>query len=235
MMLVATGLAVALASALRAEAAPASLPPVIVSVVEAPGVPGAIVTHLLAEAAEIWRAAGVAFMWDRTAARSAVPDPRTPDTGAVVPSRLRVIVGNDTGVARDHRTPLGWIVFEGDHNPLPEIYLSHWNASKLLAVSRSVVGIVDHMPLMRREQLVGRAMGRALAHELGHYLLASKVHTKRGVLQASRTAGELFAQSRGAFSVDLWQRHTIAARLTGEPAVAKWEKPGRKNPQEDRQ
>ena len=117
-MLVATGLAVALASALRAEAAPASLPPVIVSVVEAPGVPGAIVTHLLAEAAEIWRAAGVAFMWDRTAARSAVPDPRTPDTGAVVPSRLRVIVGNDTGVARDHRTPLGWIVFEGDHNPL---------------------------------------------------------------------------------------------------------------------
>ena len=59
-MLIATGLAVALASALPAEALPASLPPVIVSVVEAPDVPGAIVTHLLAEAAEIWRAAGVA-------------------------------------------------------------------------------------------------------------------------------------------------------------------------------
>jgi hypothetical protein len=234
MVLIATGLAVALASALSAGAAPASLPPIVVSVVEAPGVPAAIVTNLLAEAAEIWRAVGVAFRWERSAARGAVPDPRTPDTGPVLPSRLRVIVGNDRGAARDHRTPLGWIVFEGEHHPLPEIYLSHWNATTLLAASRTVVGIFEQMPLMRREQLIGRAMGRALAHELGHYLLASKVHTKRGVLQASRTAGELFGQSRDAFSVDLWQRHTIAARLTGEPAVARWEKPGRKDPQEER-
>ena len=99
MMLVATGLAVALASILPAEAAPASLPPVVVSVVESPSVPGAIVTQLLAEAAEIWRAAGVAFMWDRAAARSAVPDPRTPDTGAVVPSRLRLITVGGTPAA----------------------------------------------------------------------------------------------------------------------------------------
>jgi len=235
MMLVATGLAVALASILPAEAAPASLPPVVVSVVESPSVPGAIVTQLLAEAAEIWRAAGVAFLWERTTARHAVPDPRTADSGPVLPSRLRVIVGDDKGVARDHRTPLGCIVFEGERNPLPEIYLSHLNASQLLAASRSVVGMIEQMPVMRREQLVARAMGRALAHELGHYLLASKLHTKRGVLQASRSSAELFAQNRGAFSVDPWQRHTIAARLTGEPAVAKWEKPSRKNPQEERQ
>jgi len=233
MMLVATGLAVALASVFPSEAAPASLPPVIVTVVEAPGVPAAIVTQLLAEAADIWHAAGVAFLWERAAGRSGVPDPRTPDSGPAMPSRLRVIVGNDKGLPLDHRTPLGWIVFEGEHAPLPEIYLSHKNAAWLLAASRTVVGIVEQMPLMRREQLVGRAMGRALAHELGHYLLASKVHTKRGVLKASRTAGELFAQSRGAFSVDRWQRHTIAARLTGEPAVARWEKPSFKAPRKE--
>ena len=33
------------------------------------------------------------------------------------------------------------------------------------------------MPLAQREMLLARAMGRALAHELGHYLLASKIHT----------------------------------------------------------
>jgi hypothetical protein len=218
MMLIATGLAVALASALPAEAAPASLPPVVVSVVEAPGVPATIVSQLLVEAADIWRSAGVSFLWERI--REAVPDPRTPDTG-VLPSRLRILVGHDKGVARDHRTPLGWIVFEGERAPQPEIYLSLPNAVALLAVSRTVVGIVEQMPLMRCEQLVARAMGRALAHELGHYLLASKVHTRRGLLRASRTASELFGQGNGAFAIDLWQRHAIAARLTGEPAVAK--------------
>ena len=40
--------------------------------------------------------------------------------------------------------------------------------------------------------LLARAMGRALAHEMGHYLLASKEHTKNGLMQAHRTATEFF-------------------------------------------
>ena len=34
------------------------------------------------------------------------------------------------------------------------------------------------MPIFEREMLMARAMGRALAHELGHYFLASKEHTQ---------------------------------------------------------
>jgi hypothetical protein len=218
MMLIATGLAVALASTSPIEAAPASSPPVIVNVVEAPGVPATVVSRLLLEADEIWRAAGVTFVWRR--AQPAVPDPRTPDTGAVVPTTLRVVIGHDKGVARDHRTPLGWIVFEAENVPQQEVYLSYRNAWTLLAASRVVVGGIEQMPIARREILMARAMGRALAHEVGHYLLASKVHTKRGLLQASRTAAELFAAERNGFRVDLWQRQTIAARLMGEPVVA---------------
>jgi hypothetical protein len=219
MMLIATGLAVALASAAApVEAAPASLPPVVVNVVEAPGVPPALVTRLLVETDEIWRAAGIPFLWRRTP-HQPVPDPRTPDTGPFLPSALRVIVGNDKGVARDHRTPLGWIVFDNDA-PQQEIYLSYKNAWTLMAASRVVIGALDQMPIVRREMLLARAMGRALAHELAHYLLASKVHTKRGLLKASRTAAELFAMERGGFRIDRWQRQTIAARLTGLPVVA---------------
>jgi hypothetical protein len=219
MMLIATGLAVALAFATPAEAAPASLPPVVVSVLESPGVPPALVARLLAETDEIWRPAGVSFSWRRRP-QQAVPDPRIPDNGPFLRSMLRVNISNDSGVARDHRTPLGWIVFDGERAPQPEIYLSHTNANSLLVASRPVVGIVEQMPLMRREILLARAMGRALAHELGHYLLASKVHTRRGLLQASRTAAELFAVGRGAFRIELGQRQAIAARLTGEPVVA---------------
>ena len=63
-------------------------------------------------------------------------------------------------------------------------------------------------------------MGRALAHELGHYLLASKVHTERGLLKASRTAAELFGTTRGGFQLDPSQRRQIAARMRGESFVA---------------
>jgi hypothetical protein len=83
-----------------------------------------------------------------------------------------------------------------------------------------VVGNIEPMPLRRREILVARAMGRALAHELGHYFLASKIHTRRGLLQANRSAAELFAEERNGFRIDLWQQHIIASRLSGAPVVA---------------
>ena len=54
------------------------------------------------------------------------------------------------------------------------------------------------MPIFEREMLLARAIGRALAHELGHYLLASKEHTeeradesapdRRGILRSGRAA-----------------------------------------------
>jgi hypothetical protein len=220
MMLIATGLAVALASATPVEAVAAFLPPVVVSVVEAPGVPPTLVPRILAETDAIWRAAGVAFLWQR-GAREAAALSRTAEVGPPLPAiRLRVTIGNDQGVARDHRTPLGWIVFDDERAPQQEIYLSYQNATTLMAAARPVVGVVDQMPILQREILLARAMGRALAHELGHYLLASKVHTRRGLLQASRTAAELFATDRGGFRIDPWQRHTIAVRLHGEPVVA---------------
>ena len=220
MMLIAAGLAVALASNTPLEAAPAPLPPVLVSVIEAPGVPTTLVSRLLAEAEEIWRAAGVTFLWRRSVPSAAVPDPRTADSSPFLPTTLRVVIGNDKGFARDQRTPLGWIVFEAEDAPQQQVYLSYKNARTLMTASRVVIGDFDQMPLVRREVLLARVMGRALAHELAHYLLASKVHTKRGLLKASRTAGELFAAERNGFRIDLWQRQAIAARLTGEHALA---------------
>ena len=64
-------------------------------------------------------------------------------------------------------------------------------------------------------------MGRALAHELGHYLLASKVHTARGLLKASRTAAELFSIERAGFKIDPLQRQQIAARMRGDSLVVR--------------
>ena len=216
MMLIATGLAVALASAAPAQSAPVSLAPVVITVVES-GVPAAVVSRLLEETDAVWRAAGVSFQWQR-GAREAAPLPPGADMGPWLPaSRLRVIIGNDAGVSRDHRTPLGWIVFDAENAPQQEIYLSYRNAWTLMAASGPVLGPLNQMPLLRREILLARAMGRALAHEVAHYLLASKVHTRRGLLRASRTASELFSTDRAGFRIDPTQRQQIAAaqRLRG--------------------
>ena len=148
-----------------------------------------------------------------------MPYARTSEAGPPCASGLRVIFGNDTGASRDNTTPLGWIVFDDDHTPVPEIYVSHENARRLMDAARGVIGIMSEMTGVQREMLLARAMGRALAHEMGHYLLASKVHTSRGLMRASRSAYEFFSTEQRGFKIDPAQRRLIAARLRGESLV----------------
>jgi hypothetical protein len=228
MMLIATGLAAALLAAASfvpdgAEApadstsSPAS--PVVVIVFSQPGVPVTLVSRLLAETSAIWRASGVGFVWQH-AAPDVVPYGPLAETPPSLPSALRVVIGDYRGVSRDDKMPLGWIVFDDEHEPQREIYVSHVNAQSLMESARHVVGVIAQMPPSQREVLLGRAMGRALAHELGHYLLASKTHTPRGLLKANRTAAELFGITSSGFRLDPSQRRQIAARMRGESVVA---------------
>jgi hypothetical protein len=222
-MLIVTSLAaVFFASTVPAGAtAPAtwSFPPTAVNVQAAPSVSPTLLTRILTEADAIWRPSGFAFAWKR-AARAVVPGSTGSETGPYVPSTLRVVIGNDTTISRDGRTPLGWIVFDDERTPQQEIYLSLANAMELMSASRGVVGLITEMTVVQRETLLARALGRALAHELGHYMLASKVHTSRGLLKATRMASEFFASGAGGFQIDAAQRLAIASRLRGESRAA---------------
>jgi hypothetical protein len=227
MTLIATGLAAALIAAASfvpegtdaSAASPSPTPPVAINVLVAPEVSAALVSRILAETSAIWRSGGFEFVWQRVA-REALPFASLPEAGPRGSSPLRVVIGDSKGVARDSRTPLGWIVFDDEHEPQPEIYLSWMNARSLMEAARQVVGVAAHMPSTQRELLLGRALGRALAHELGHYLLASKVHTKGGLMKASRTAAELFGTASHGFQLDQSQRRMVAARMRGESFVA---------------
>jgi hypothetical protein len=228
MMLIATGLAAALlaaasfmpdAAGVPADSSSPAAAPIVVNVFPEPGVSPTLVSRLLAEASAIWRPSGFAFVWQR-GTRDVVGATRLMETGPYHPSTLRVVIGNSRGAARGEKTPLGWIVFDDEHEPQREIYLSYPNARSLMDSARLVIGVIEQMPPAQREALLGRAMGRALAHELGHYLLASKVHTQRGLLKANRTSAELFAASSHGFQLDQSQRRQIAARMRGESVVA---------------
>ena len=224
-MLIAASLVVALLASPRlAAGASASViqppPPMIVNVSTAANISTGQLGRALDEADAIWRASGFTFVW-RRAAPEAVPGARTSETRPPAASGLHVIFGNDTGVSRNNSTPLGWISFDDDHTPVPEIYISYENACQLMEAARGMIGMVSAMTGMERELLLGRTMGRALAHEMGHYLLASKVHTSRGLMRANHSAYEFFATEQSGFRIDPAQRLTIAARLRGESPLAR--------------
>jgi hypothetical protein len=214
-MPIAASLAVAVvaASSSIATAPPAATPPVTAIVSVAPNISASLVTRVLAEAADIWSAAGITLAWTRE-----VPS-------EVTRSMLRVVIGHVTGPARDDAAmPLGWIAFDDGSTPRNEIYVSYANAMSLLQLTRGTAGLSDRMPRAEMESMLGRAMGRALAHEVGHYLLASKDHSKNGLMKARWTAAEFFGGARGRFNLDAEQSGAIAAR-TGLLAVASLQSP----------
>ena len=119
---------------------------------------------------------------------------------------------------REGGLALGWIYFD-ESTPGHRIYVSYANVQQLMLESRGVIGSQDRMPIFEREVLLSRALGRALAHELGHYFLASKAHTDRGLMKAHRTASEFFGPDERPFKLDGAQRSLITARLARESVV----------------
>jgi len=183
-----------------------SLAAIVVTISAPADVKSSLVDRVTAEADAIWRSAGLAITWERQPARASS---RT----------LHVIFGNERGNATSSLQPLGWIRFDDDR-PTPDMYLSYANAVSLLETSRDNIGLSHNMTILERDIYLSRALGRALAHELGHYLLASKAHTADGLMKANRTASEFFSADRRRFAVAAREWLQIAARLDDAVRVA---------------
>jgi hypothetical protein len=173
-----------------------------INVSAASDIPPTLVSRALAETDAIWRAAGVEFVWQCGPA-------------AHTPAALHVVIGHEVRPVREGTFALGWIYFD-ESTPGHRVYVSHANVQQLMVESRGVVGPLDRMPMFERETLMARALGRALAHELGHFFLASKAHTNAGLMKAHRTATEFFGPDDRPFKLDGEQRSLITARLARE-------------------
>jgi hypothetical protein len=184
----------------------------IVNVTAAATVPPSLVTRLIAETDVIWRGTGISFLW-QIAPRDGIEHARRLAQSPFGPATLRVIVDEEQGVAIEDGVALGWIVFE-EQRPDREIHLSYANAASLLERSSGVVGRVGGMPRLEREMLLARAMGRSLAHEIGHYLSGSKRHSPRGLMMAVHTAAELFGPANDRFAIPPPERQQMVARFT---------------------
>src|SRR5262252_2269834 len=80
----------------------------------------------------------------------------------------------------------------------------------ILMYANTIDALVAQVPMLRfereslpvvRDTMVGRAFGRALAHEIGHYLLRSRQHASGGLMRASHRSPELIAPERDGFDL----------------------------------
>jgi hypothetical protein len=108
---------------------------------------------------------------------------------------------------REEPGALGWThTSEGVVLPFSDIDCDY--------IRRFIGRQVAHEPLHEREMLLGRAVGRVLAHELYHIFARTKQHGKRGIAKPFYTATELVSD-RFLFE----QKETRALRTLALPAL----------------
>jgi hypothetical protein len=167
-----------------------------------------VVPRIIEEANRIWRQYGVCLSQDQA---SAVP-------------RLRIVIVDDppSGMfaAGEGSRGLGWITFLEPQKPRNVVYLSWKRAATLLGETITGRVPVEQLPDTLRETYVGRALGRTLAHELGHYLLASTDHARSGLMRPNYPAGQLFEASSSEFLLDAERKKLVAAAFSAAIGTA---------------
>jgi hypothetical protein len=116
------------------------------------------------------------------------------------------------------RRAIACIVFR-DGRPAPTVVLSLHAALSLMAEDPTVRTMLARVTQRRADLWTGRMLGRALAHEIGHYLLRTPEHTKSGLMRATQTAADLIRDDRGPFRVTEAQRRLVLA-VHAPPALA---------------
>lgn len=116
---------------------------------------------------------------------------RAEQSGAAFTDELDVLIGEvEAGPARG----LGWIPFV-DGQPTRRIAVSLPRARQLLQNAHFIGRPLPEWPGMF-ERFLAQAIGRVIAHEIGHYVLRSSSHQSAGLMQAGLKAADVM-RSRG--------------------------------------
>jgi hypothetical protein len=164
----------------------------------------ALTTAAVRETAAIWSRYGVVV--DRTLPCASAPDE------AIV---LTVRTGRSQPFAPLYRPSiLGAINFDDDGTPysIVTVYLD----LILRSVGMAKLGDVgeDRWPPELRERVVGRALGRVIAHEIGHYLFASRQHSSNGLMRRVQSFFELFGEPDSGFLLSRADERRLAKSVS---------------------
>jgi hypothetical protein len=117
------------------------------------------------------------------------------DESTLVSGSLRLLITDRTSTISDGAS-LGWIEFV-DGRPSNHITVSTGAATALLRASRW-----NGLPKTVQHTFLVRAITRAIAHELGHYLLASREHVAHGLMRGQLTADDIMQPRRSSYQLE---------------------------------
>ena len=141
--------------------------------------------QLWQEVEAIWEAQGIAIEW--------VGEHGPKRTDAIIFAILRPRGGpapRKAGRVGHRRTTLGWIRFGPNGEPANLIEISCEAVRRTANRGRYQGSPLNDLPLVLQDELVGRALGRVLAHEIGHWLLGP-AHAESGLMKPGMSPDEL--------------------------------------------
>lgn len=165
---------------------------------------------LMREVNDIWQREGVRLQWPFSPPADAVPD-----------FALRALVVQRESATGNsvHQWPVGELLFDQSDNAVAVASIEA--AERVLATAARA-----DEPTALHERRLGVILGRALAHEMGHYLLNTPGHARRGLMRASIDARDFADLRSGAFFLDApageWIRGTVAPSASAQSRLARF-------------
>jgi hypothetical protein len=153
----------------------------------APELPATSRSRLMSEASDVWSRAGVELIWTDGS------------DGSVPPQRmLRVLViPRRSGVQESpERHVLGELLGYGRPGALAVASINR--AQQMLTAWRGFsIG-----PQSLHDGQLGLVLGRVIAHEIGHYLLGTATHSRKGLMRATFESPDLMDHRSPSYDLD---------------------------------
>lgn len=152
------------------------------------------------EVEEIWRPYHIEIVWT------------TEDEGNDAPPDL--VLQFVEGMPAHSAHAIAWVFFH-ENRPLPYVRVSLAAALRLMMGSNWFDGQpIKLAPLSTQRMALGRILGRAIAHEIGHVMLESRLHASAGLMRAMIDPAQLVRPGLDFFGLATGEVRTLrAARL----------------------
>lgn len=152
---------------------------------------------------QIWSAAGVMV----TASRPG--EARPPDQAII---SVRIVRFSTQPNSRGEST-LAWVAVTEERMPAPAVFVSLPTMTAVLSHAEFAGYAVKRLTSVLRAELAGRAIGRAVAHELGHFLLQRAGHRGEGLMRRSYSPNDLVGDWLEPFQVPADERLNVRAEI----------------------
>lgn len=132
--------------------------------------------------------------------------------------RLTVVLADHPDVAGHKKRQVAGDVLASilflDDQPRPTIVVYHNTIAAIVSDSTLLGRHVSEWPPDFREVAMGRVLGRALAHEIGHFLLRSRNHSAIGLMRANPSISDLIGRDRRGFFLSADDEKRLAWAMT---------------------